>query len=294
LTEVTTRHPCPALVTVVVPASRPDFLGGQLGALAAQDYDGAWETVVADNAARGRTREVVASFAGRLPGLRVVDAHGRAGASHARNVGAHEAHGDFLAFCDDDDEVAPGWIAAMADAATRADLVGGLVDYSQLNSDRAGFGPPQRPVLYPTLGFLPRVVGASCGIWHRVLVDVGGWNEDYRYCTDVELSWRVQLAGYVVGAAPDALVHARFRASTRAAIQQAFRWGVHSARLYRDFRHCGVPRPRLRTALRRWAGLAARGLYLLQGRPRRVRWLRLVAERSGRLAGAFRYRVIFF
>ena len=37
-------------------------------------------------------------------------------AAFARNVGARFAKGECLAFCDADDEVAPGWVAAMAKA----------------------------------------------------------------------------------------------------------------------------------------------------------------------------------
>lgn len=54
-------------------------IGQTLGALAAQDYDGAWEVLVVDGGSTDSTRGISESFADRPPGLRVVDAASRPG-----------------------------------------------------------------------------------------------------------------------------------------------------------------------------------------------------------------------
>src|SRR5204862_175427 len=79
----------PRLVSVLIPVrNAARLLPDQLNALAAQDYDGPWEVVVADNGSSDGSASVARRLAGRLPSLRVVDASGRRGAGPARNAGA--------------------------------------------------------------------------------------------------------------------------------------------------------------------------------------------------------------
>ena len=128
------RDAPPRLVSVVVPCRHAgDLLARQLECLAGQDYAGAWEVVLADNTPHHDVATITRRFADRLPALRVADASGGSGASYARNVGVAEARGDFLAFCDADDEVDAGWIANLVEAGAHYDLVGGAVDELALN-----------------------------------------------------------------------------------------------------------------------------------------------------------------
>ncbi len=95
---------CSALVSVVIPAHN----GGKTVARAiesalAQRHD-AVEIIVADDGSTDETREV----AGRYPKrVRVVGQENR-GAAAARNLGLHEARGEYVAFLDADDEFLPG------------------------------------------------------------------------------------------------------------------------------------------------------------------------------------------
>lgn len=101
-------------LSVIIPCLNAErTIGEQLAALAAQRWSERWEVIVADNGSTDGTLEVVRRFAGRLPELRVVDASQRRGSGYARNRGAAVARGEWLAFCDADDVVAPGWVAAM-------------------------------------------------------------------------------------------------------------------------------------------------------------------------------------
>jgi GT2 family glycosyltransferase len=284
----------PALVSVVLPTLGRPELRVQLGALASQIYGGPWEVVVSNNVGNDHAEEITSQFSGRVPSLRVIDSRDQPGAASARNAGVAASAGEFLAFCDDDDEVSPGWLAALVEAATRADMVGGPVEYQSLNQDRRTSGPAWRgdAALRKYLHFLPWACSANCGIWRSTLNAIGGWNENYRRCSDVELSWRLQLAGYTLAAAPDALVRYRFRSSPGAAMAQSFGWGVTFPRLYRDFRRHGCPRSR--RVLRVWAHLAVRCPDVARGPDRRGEWFRLAAERAGRFIGSARYRVWYF
>src|SRR5436190_10421104 len=124
----------PRLVSVVIPVrNAARLLADQLYALAAQDYDGHWEVVVADNGSSDGSAAVARRLARRLPSLRVVDASGRRGVGPARNAGAAAAGGDLLAFCDADNVADRGWLGEIVRAATSADLVVGATIVDRVN-----------------------------------------------------------------------------------------------------------------------------------------------------------------
>jgi glycosyltransferase involved in cell wall biosynthesis len=289
----------PSLITVVIPARNEERrLPSQLRALAGQDYSGAWEVVVADNGSADQTAGVARAWSDRLPDLRVVDASERKGINHARNVAASAARGDLLVFCDADDMATPGWLAAMAEAARGADLVGGFLDREALNEPSAVAWRGSYPTnhLPVSLGFLPYAEGASLGVRAAVFSELGRWNEDYDVsccCDDVEFCWRAQLAGYRLCFAPRAVMMYRYRASLPAFARQAYRYGFGEAQLYRDFRDRGLVRPSQLRRLKEWVGLLVRVPELLRSRESRGVWIRRAAQRAGRLRGSIRHRVVF-
>src|SRR4051794_20497634 len=153
----------PRLVSVIVPVRNgAAVLGQQLAALERQGYRGRWEVVVADNGSSDGTAAVVAEWTGRLP-MRRVAADRRRGINVARNVGVNAANGDLLAFCDADDQVAPGWLEALVETARGADLVGGRLDEETLNQDPRAPRRPRHPRnrLPTALEFLPFAPGAN-------------------------------------------------------------------------------------------------------------------------------------
>ena len=289
-------HGRPSLVSVLIPALNcADVLPRQLEALSHQTYTGAWEVVVADNGSRDGTQDVARAWVDRLPAMRIVDASDRRGTNRARNVASAAARGDFLAFCDADDVATPGWLDGLVDAASNFDLVGGWCDHFTLNDaqTRAWRSSDPRDALPRALGFLPYAVGANLGVWASVQEGVGGWNEAYvRGGTEVEFCWRAQLAGFRLGFAPHAVMRYRHRSGLRALARQLTIYGMAEPRLYRDFRHAGVSRKRLRGALRNWGWVAVHLPDLFTSTERRGRWVRRAAFSWGRLRGSVKYRVV--
>jgi GT2 family glycosyltransferase len=291
------RDAPPRLVSVVIPCRHAgDLLARQLECLAGQDYAGAWEVVLADNTIDRDVATLSPRFAGRLPELRVADASGGSGASHARNVGVAEARGDFLAFCDADDEVDPGWIANLVETGARYDLVGGAVDEVALNdSDAVAARAPMgvETGLLTLLDFLPFAVGTNCGIWASVLEAIGGWNEGYPRANDVEMSWRAQVRGYTIGFAPKAVVRYRHRSTRREMLRQFYGWGCADAQLFHDFRDEGLARALDASVWRTWLRLLKWVPAVWESDQRRSTWLSAVARAAGRLRGSLRWRVYF-
>ena len=203
----------PSLVTVALPVlDEEHHIGDQLAALASQTYAGEWEVVIADNGCTDRTVELALGWRSRLPSLRIADATACRGINHARNVAADGAAGDLLAFCDADDVAAPGWLSALAEAAPRADLVGGVLDPAALNPRRV-LERHDRPSANTDLpvahGFLPYVPGGNCAVWTDVARHLS-WDESFRFGnSDIDFAWRAQLAGHRLAFAPDAVMYRR-------------------------------------------------------------------------------------
>ena len=71
-------------------------------------------------------------------------------------------------------------------------------------------------------------------------------------------SFKVQLAGYPLHFAPDAVVAYRLRQRLGELWTQRVTWGVSDALTYARFRHHGMPRSSVRQALRSSLGLLRR------------------------------------
>jgi glucosyl-dolichyl phosphate glucuronosyltransferase len=69
-----------------------------------------WEVLVVDNNSSDQTREVAEDFCRRYPGRFRYIFEPHPGKSFALNTGVREAHGDALAFTDDDVTVEPTWL----------------------------------------------------------------------------------------------------------------------------------------------------------------------------------------
>jgi glycosyltransferase involved in cell wall biosynthesis len=280
-------------VSVVIPSlNSAATLGAQLDALALQTYDGPWEVVLLDNGSTDGSDALALEWADRLPGLRVSRVAER-GISHVRNAARGAAGGDLLAFCDADDVVVPGWLAALVRAAERHDVVGGRLDDLSLNAPDVvawrGAMPLDAPLV--PLGHLPLAPGGNCAVWADVVDALGGWDAGYvAGSDDVDFCWRATDAGYSVGWSADAVIAYRYRADTRSLYTQYFRYGRTEARLVRRFP--AVRRSSLRDVARVWKGLLRRLPSLRRAGVGRVVLLREIAYHAGRLYGSVRERTL--
>ncbi|MDN4481744.1 glycosyltransferase [Demequina muriae] len=289
----------PVALSVVIPCfDSAQSLPRQLGALAAQEWDGAWEVVIADNGSTDATADVARSWSDRLPALTVVDASARRGAAHARNVGARHARFAHVVWIDADDAVQPGFLAAMADALAQDEFCCGSWDAPHEDAslealpDSAGRG--WRAVIADR-GFLD-AVGACNGIGvSRDAFDAGGgFPEDMTWGSeDTAFCWSMQLAGHPMVRVAGARVAVHPRVTAREIWRQQVNWGIGAVDAYRRFRDRGAPRSSTVGALVRWCVLilAAPAAALV---PRwRYRWMGTVARRWGRLRGSIRFRTLY-
>lgn len=137
----------PLRFSIIVPTyARPQRLADCLAGLAALDYSrDAYEVVVVDDGTPGGLEDVVRVWRPRL-NLKLI-AQANAGPGAARNRGALEAGGEYLAFTDDDCVPDVRWLTILEEAfaVMPAHLLGGRVInsldnvYSQASQDLVEF-----------------------------------------------------------------------------------------------------------------------------------------------------------
>ncbi len=284
-------------LSVLIPCLNAEAtLGAQLEALSVQQWEDEWEVVVADNGSRDGSRAVVQEWQRRMPNLRLVDASDRRGQAHARNCAAAAARGDGLLYCDADDVVATGWVAAMGRALGEHDFVASRYDYELLNPPwvQRNHMNPQRDGLpvYDYPPFLPHAGGGGLGVRRAAHLEVGGFDESLPALEDTDYCWRIQLAGHPLRFVPDAVVNVRHRRDLGGIFRQGMSYGKHNVLIYQRYQGRGMPRLGLLPGLLRWGMLLLRTPLLLLSRAGRARWLWQLGWRVGRLRGCFAYRVL--
>lgn len=282
-------------VTVIIPClDVVNVIPQQFFALAAQDFRGTFEVILADNGSQDLLRAEVFRWRQEFGlDLRWVDASTRKGVSHARNIGLREAAADLVAVCDADDIVSRTWLSGLVGSLRKHTLVGGAVDVRLLNDHVLRTWRPGPPVdrLPDKFEFLPYAMGANVGVRRDAALAVGGWDETYvAGGDDVDFSWRLQLAGARLGYSPQAVVHYRYRTDLPGAARQAKGYSMCEARLLHQFAvHGAKPYPSSKTRSEvLW--LAQRCVNLVRSRAKRGQWIYRAATVVGRLMGVVKYR----
>jgi glycosyltransferase involved in cell wall biosynthesis len=281
-------------VTVVMPCRNgARTIRGQLDALAQQDWSGRWEVVVSDNGSTDDTLSVLEGYRQRLPGLRVVDSSERAGVAHARNAGVVAAKGRSILFCDDDDEVGVGWLAAMGEALRDHDFVAATLETTKLN--RSWMRNPSRRVGLRWMDppFLPYAFGAVLGIWRSLHLEVGGFDEEFvGGADDIDYCFRVQLHGAELHWVPEAVTHYRIRPGLRGSYRQARSYSRGDVRLYKKYRPLGMRWHSPARAAKFWLLCGPRLLLALRSRTALGLWVWRFGRRVGFLEGSLVHRVL--
>lgn len=283
-------------VSVIIPCyNAAETLGVQLEALSKQNWTDSWEVILSDNGSTDDSKAVAQGYQDRLPNFRIVDSSEVKGPAHARNKGAQVARGKFLIFCDADDEVSKGWLAAMGNALKNNDFVTCRFESRKLSSRwayKARKCPQQNGAQrYEYPPFLPHAASAGIGIKRWIHEKIGGFDETMPMLEDTDYCWRVQLLGIPLVFVPNALLHYRLRSSLRKMLQQSWLWGEYNVFLYKKYRSYGMPALNKKAGLRKLWRLLKRMPSCLTNPQKRMQWLWHFAWQSGRAFGCIRYRV---
>lgn len=210
------------LASVVIANYRgEELLSPCLDSLRNQDTDQPFEIIVVDDGSDDGSAELVLS---RYPEVKLLLNHRNVGPAAAKNIGASEARGEYLAFLDNDVELHPSWMRYMLEAiATDGDGLGACASHITLNGhstvinstggminllgyawDRGIFNQDSG-----TYAYARRVMYACTAAMmmkKSVFEELGGFDERYRYLfEDVDLGWRMNICGYRVAYEPRAV-----------------------------------------------------------------------------------------
>jgi glycosyltransferase involved in cell wall biosynthesis len=115
------------MITVILCTyNRCQILAKALRSLAASDMPGTveWEVLVVDNNSRDQTQEAVEDFCRKYPDHFRYVFERQQGKSYALNTGIREAHGQILAFMDDDATAEPTWLWNLTHALVDGEWAG--------------------------------------------------------------------------------------------------------------------------------------------------------------------------
>lgn len=210
------------LFSVIIPNwNGKHFLPTCLDALKAQTYPRV-EVIVVDNASTDGSQALLKTD---YPWVKLVELPANRGFTGACNAGIRAATGDYIALLNNDTEVAPDWVAAVADAFERYPDAGSVAskmllfdrrdtfhtagDYFTLDGRAGNRGVWQKDEgQYDREEYVFSACGGSAVYRRAMLDDIGLLDDDFFFSgEDVDLGWRAQLAGWRCLYTPRAIVY---------------------------------------------------------------------------------------
>jgi biofilm PGA synthesis N-glycosyltransferase PgaC len=230
-------------VSILVPCyNEGDNAEETLSTACAVDYP-EFEVIAINDGSRDNTAEVLDRLARRLPRLRVVHLAANQGKATALNAGGLLARHELLVGIDGDallDPQALRWIAR----AFRRGNVGGVGGNPRIRNRTTLLGRLQVGEFSSIVGLIRRaqtmygrlftVSGVICAFRKRALQDAGWWSP--RTITDdIDITWRVQVAGWRVVYEPNAIVWILMPETLKGLWRQRVRWAEGGGQMMVDF-----------------------------------------------------------
>lgn len=227
----------PTVSVLVLNWNGERFLRACLGSLV-QDACPHVEIVLVDNGSNDGSLALVRK---EFPQVRIIANGSNLGFSRGYNAAVPQARGRFLVFLNNDTVVEPGWLIPLIDRLLEDSSIGittckllflgtrilnnagGYLKLwtgcGELGYGRDGDYLPKNKVVEPFYG-----AGAAMAIRRELFERLGGFDDAiFAYGEDLDLSWRVRLAGYKVRYVPESVVHHHFSGT----------WGVFNPRKVR-------------------------------------------------------------
>ena len=224
------RYPRVSVVVCAYNAERT--LDRCLASLAVLNYPD-YEVIVVNDGSRDRTLAIAEGY-----GFCRIISQSNQGLSVARNVGAEAATGEIVAYTDSDCVADPDWLIY---------LVAKMEASSLAACGGPNFPPPEDTLVPAVVAVAPggpthvlisdeiaeHIAGCNMAFRRDALLRLGGFDPIYRAAgDDVDICWRFQDAGYVIGFSPAAVVWHFRRNTVTAYCNQQRGYGKAEALVY--------------------------------------------------------------
>ena len=228
------RHDWPAISVVVCSYNGAPTIRDTLEALQHLDYP-RYEVIVVDDGSTDATAEIAGGYDVRLISTE------NAGLSSARNTGMEAATGEIVAYIDDDAYPDTHWLKFLAAEFLSSDYAGvggpniappgdGAIAECIANSP----GGPSHVLL--TDRTAEHIPGCNMAFRRDCLKAVGGFDPRFRAAgDDVDVCWRLQDRGWLLGFNPGAMVWHHRRNSLRTYWKQQLGYGKAESLLERKW-----------------------------------------------------------
>ena len=244
-----------------------------------------------DNGSRDGTADALRSYGDRI--VRLQEA--TRGPAAARNAGLRGARGEVVAFTDADCRVDPDWLTAVVAPLDnpRVGIAGGTIRAIPPASDVERFGELIHDHRQAIEVFEPPyAITMNWASRRAVLDELGGFDERFRRCEDVDLSYRMTQAGYTLAFAPNAVVYHHNEENLAGLFREGFQHGFHGVHalkhhqeFLRGFGHARVDR-------QGYIAIGARMFDWARGRDRSTSRCDAVfnsGKKAGKLLGSMRF-----
>lgn len=202
-----------------------------------------FEIIAINDGSRDNTAEILDALARELPRLRVVHLATNGGKANALNTGALLAKNEILLCIDGDallDRHALRWTAFNF---LRSD-VGAITGNPRIRNRSTLLGRLQVGEFSSIVGLIKRaqtsygrlftVSGVVAGFRRRALDDAGWWSS-HTLTDDIDVTWRIQLAGWRVTYAPSVIVWILMPETLKGLWNQRVRWAEGGVQMMLDY-----------------------------------------------------------
>ncbi|MDR7192772.1 poly-beta-1,6-N-acetyl-D-glucosamine synthase [Luteimonas terrae] len=220
-------------VSVLVPCfNEEDHIVSTITALSAQMYPD-FEIIAINDGSSDRTRELLDALVADHPRLRVVHLAENQGKANALRMGTLAAASDYLVCVDSDAMLDPHAVRWMVGHLIDGPRVGAVTGNPRIRNRTTLLGRMQIGEFSAIIGLIKRaqrtygrlftISGVICAFRRTALHDVGYWS-DQMVTEDIDISWRLQMAGWDIRYEPNALCWILMPETLRGLWSQRLRW----------------------------------------------------------------------
>lgn len=180
-----------------------------------------YEIILVDNTSQDNTVEFVGT---NYPGIKIIENKSNLGYAHGNNIGVAYAKGEYIVILNPDTVVDPDWLLCLIEplkeyhASTskilmydQKDMINTCANHSHFTGIDFCRGLYEHVSQFSNTEEVSSISGCSFAIRKEILEEIGGFDPDFfLYLEDIDLSWRLRIAGYKIIYIPASIVYHKF------------------------------------------------------------------------------------